>query len=222
LEDELEPEIAGIERSIAGNFRDLISGAGQLGFRGLSTGALVEIEHTKNRVRVGQLPMHWYLIHTKPRQERVALQNLEKQQYGCYLPVFSSEKIRRGGVSVVDEPLFPRYLFIQLDTALSSQSWTPIRSTKGVSRMVSFGNRPAVVDDAIVAWLRESEKSNQGVTQTIFNPGDSVQIAGGAFDGIEGVYQMKDGDARAMVLIEILSKKVSFVTEHMGLRKVGV
>jgi transcriptional antiterminator RfaH len=164
--------------------------------------------------------MHWYLIHTKPRQERIALQNLEQQRYNCYLPVFSTEKIRRGNVTVVEEPLFPRYLFIQLDTALDSQSWTPIRSTKGVSRLVSFGNHPAVVDDAIVAWLRETEKINRGLTQTIFNPGDRVQITGGAFAGIEGVYQMKDGEARAMVLIEILSKKVPLVAEHAGLRKV--
>jgi transcriptional antiterminator RfaH len=166
--------------------------------------------------------MHWYLIHTKPRQERIALQNLEQQRYTCYLPVFSSEKIRRGSVKVVVEPLFPRYLFIQLDTALDSQSWTPIRSTKGVSRMVAFGNQPAVVDDAIVTWLRNTEKSNKSLTQTIFNAGDHVQITGGAFAGIEGVYQMKDGEARAVVLIEILCKKVPLFTDHAGLRKVEI
>ena len=28
----------------------------------------------------------WYLIHTKPRQEHIALTNLERQGYTCYLP----------------------------------------------------------------------------------------------------------------------------------------
>ena len=38
--------------------------------------------------------MHWYLIYTKPRQEKVALQNLEQQGYQCYLPLLPKEKLR--------------------------------------------------------------------------------------------------------------------------------
>ena len=36
---------------------------------------------------------HWYLIHTKPRQESVALENLERQGYQCYLPVDANRKL---------------------------------------------------------------------------------------------------------------------------------
>ena len=38
--------------------------------------------------------MHWYLIHTKPRQELRALENLERQGYECYLPLLPTEKIQ--------------------------------------------------------------------------------------------------------------------------------
>jgi transcriptional antiterminator RfaH len=120
------------------------------------------------------------------------------------------EKIRRGVLKVETEPLFPRYLFIQLDTALTSQSWTPVRSTKGVSRLVTFGSHPARVSDSIVALLRSMESNSQGTTQRaiqrIFTPGDRVQLTEGAFAGIEGIYQTANGTARAMVLIELLSK----------------
>ncbi len=34
----------------------------------------------------------WYLIHTKPRQEHIALTNLERQGYTCYLPLLRVEK----------------------------------------------------------------------------------------------------------------------------------
>ncbi|MEN9764019.1 MAG: transcription/translation regulatory transformer protein RfaH, partial [Pseudomonadota bacterium] len=37
----------------------------------------------------------WYLVHTKPRQEDIALMNLERQGYTCYLPRLSVEKARR-------------------------------------------------------------------------------------------------------------------------------
>lgn len=56
--------------------------------------------------------MHWYLVHTKPRQEKCALENLHRQGYQCYLPTLPSEKLRQGLLTVADEPLFPRYLFI--------------------------------------------------------------------------------------------------------------
>ena len=58
--------------------------------------------------------MHWYLVHTKPRQEKCALDNLQRQGYQCYLPTRPSEKLRQRLLTLADEPLFPRYLFIQL------------------------------------------------------------------------------------------------------------
>jgi len=48
------------------------------------------------------------------------MDNLHRQGYPCYLPSIPTEKIRHGLLAVVDEPLFPRYLFIRLgqdDTA---------------------------------------------------------------------------------------------------------
>lgn len=65
--------------------------------------------------------MHWYVIHTKPRQEKRALLNLEQQGYECYLPMITVEKLRKGVLSVVEEPLFARYLFIRLDVSLSGK-----------------------------------------------------------------------------------------------------
>ena len=56
----------------------------------------------------------WYLVHTKIRQEAVALANLQRQGFECFLPLIWVEKLRRGNLQVVQEPLFPRYLFIRL------------------------------------------------------------------------------------------------------------
>ncbi len=105
--------------------------------------------------------MYWYLVHTKPRQEKCALENLERQGYQCYLPTLPSEKLRQGLLTVSDEPLFPRYLFIRLGQGDSAKSWAPIRSTKGVSRLVSFGVEPAKVEDGLIELLRVQEASVQ-------------------------------------------------------------
>lgn len=105
--------------------------------------------------------MYWYLVHTKPRQEKCALENLERQGYQCYLPTLPSEKLRQGLLTVSDEPLFPRYLFIRLGQGDSAKSWVPIRSTKGISRLVSFGVEPAKVEDGLIELLRVQEASVQ-------------------------------------------------------------
>ena len=104
---------------------------------------------------------NWYLIHTKIRQERVALDNLERQGFECFLPLMRAEKLRRGALLVVQEALFPRYLFIRLGTGLESQSWAPIRSTLGVSRLVTFGLIPAKIDDELIGALRTQSEASQ-------------------------------------------------------------
>ncbi len=165
--------------------------------------------------------MHWYLVHTKPRQEKCALDNLQRQGYQCYLPTLPSEKLRQGLLTVSNEPLFPRYLFIQLDHRDSAKSWSPIRSTKGVSRLVCFGGEPARVDDGLIEHLRSQEVSVQAQPERLFRPGERVRLVGQPFDDIEGVYQMANGERRVMVLIEILSKPVAVSISPVNLRKAG-
>lgn len=164
--------------------------------------------------------MQWSLVHTKPKQEKCALQNLEQQGYVCYLPTLPTEKLRQGILAISDEPLFPRYLFIRLGQVDSIKSWGPIRSTKGVSRLVSFGSEPAKVDDRLIDFLKFQERAVQDQLQCLFTPGERVRLIDGPFAGIEGIYQMTDGERRVMVLIELLSKPVPLSVSPASLRKV--
>jgi transcriptional antiterminator RfaH len=166
------------------------------------------------------IAMHWYVIHTKPKQEQRALLNLEQQGYECYLPMITVEKLYQGGVSVIEEPLFPRYLFIQLDVSQSGKSWGPIRSTLGVSRLVTFGTEPAKVEDRLIETLRAHKDVLCGQPLRLFDQGDRVLITEGPFAGIEAVYQMNDGESRAMVLIELLSKPAQLKISPASLRKI--
>jgi len=164
---------------------------------------------------------HWYVIHTKPRQEQRALANLVQQGYNCYLPLLATEKLRTGALTLVQEPLFARYLFISLDASQSGKSWSPIRSTLGVSRLVSFGTEPAKVDASLIESLRLHASQLHSQPERLFRPGDRVQIKDGPFAGLEAIYQMDDGERRAMVLIEILSKPSLLTVSPASLRKVA-
>ena len=161
--------------------------------------------------------MQWYLVYTKPRQEKFALENLQRQGYQCYLPTLPSEKLCQGLLTIVDEPLFPRYLFIRLGQGYAARSWAPIRSTKGVSRLVTFGTDPVRVDDDLIELLRIQEDSVQ--PKRMFRSGDRVRVTEAPFAGIEGIYHMADGERRVMVMIEMLSKPVVVRVALANLRK---
>lgn len=165
--------------------------------------------------------MNWYLIYTKPRQERCALENLQRQGYECFFPTMPAEKLRFGRLGVEGQALFPRYLFIRLGQGPTSQSWTPIRSTKGVSRLVVFGNAPAKVADALIAILRSQEMSFQAQPDRFFKPGEPVRITAAPFVGIEGIYQMTDANQRVIVLIELMCKPVKIHLTPSQLKRIG-
>ncbi|HQS58901.1 MAG: transcription/translation regulatory transformer protein RfaH [Gallionellales bacterium 35-53-114] len=164
--------------------------------------------------------MYWCVVQTKPRQEKRALLNLEKQGYECYLPLLAVEKLHKGMLKVEEEPLFARYMFIRLGMGQSGKSWGPIRSTKGVSHLVTFGTEYAKVDEQLIEALRSRRDALRSQPQRLFAKGERVWVADGPFAGIEAIYQMSDSESRAMVLIEILSKPVQVKIPLAKLNKI--
>lgn len=167
------------------------------------------------------LTKNWYVIHTKPRQEHRALSNLQQQGYQCYLPKIAIEKLIRERVSVIEEPLFPRYLFICLDASRHGQNWSPIRSTWGVSGLVTFGSVPAKVDSSLIDLMCQQEQGLSQEPERLFAEGETLLVVDGPFSGLEAVYQMTSGENRAMVLIELMGKFAQMQIAPASLRKLG-
>jgi transcriptional antiterminator RfaH len=161
----------------------------------------------------------WHLVYTKAQQEDIALLNLERQGYTCYLPKLRVERIRRRKAEMVIEPMFPRYLFVRLDLSGQGKSWTPIRSTLGVQQLIYFGSRAAQVDDQLIDMLRLREAESP--SERMFNASESVVITDGPFAGIEAIYQTEDAERRAFILLEILSKPVRMQIDSAHLRRTG-
>lgn len=163
---------------------------------------------------------NWYLIQTKIRQEHVARDNLERQGYECFLPLIRAEKLRRGALQVEQEPLFPRYLFIRLATGLELQSWALIRSTVGVSRLVTFGQMQTKIENELVTKLQVKTDSAE-VRLHHFEPGEHIVVSDGPFTELEAIYQTADAEGRVIALLNILSKQVKMPVPPASIRKVN-
>ncbi len=145
--------------------------------------------------------MKWYVIHTRPRQEERALENLTRQGYKAWMPWLEVEKIRGGRITKVIEPMFSRYLFIQLDQVTTN--WGPIRSTLGVSKLVTFGNQAASISNEFVEILQRTPLQD---SKHILKQGDEVEIMQGPLKGVKGIFDQQDGELRAMILIELINQ----------------
>lgn len=144
----------------------------------------------------------WYLVQSKPRNEARALENLVRQGYETYLPLMEVERLQRGKLLKKMEPLFPRYLFLHLEEG--NDNWGPIRSTMGVAGLVRFGQAYAVVSEEVVAAVRER---TQDIKKSLFESGDSVRVVSGPLLGLEGVFEITDGEQRSFVLLEFMQKQ---------------
>jgi transcriptional antiterminator RfaH len=165
--------------------------------------------------------MHWHLVYTKPKQEECALKNLEQQGYTSYLPMIPFEKLCNGTLNIAYKPLFPRYIFIHLNENNQTKGLSPINSTRGVSKLVSFGMGPAKINNALITSIMQQEAQAQAHPNRIFNQGDHVQVINGSLKGIEGIYHMTNSQSRIMVLIELLSKTVSIHIPPSNLKKIA-
>ena len=144
--------------------------------------------------------MTWYALQHKPSQGDRALQHLQSQGVVCFYPKITVEHIRAGKRTRKLEPLFPGYLFVNLER--TDAVWAKLRSTRGVLRVVGFANKPAPIDDVVIRHIKDSVDSV--AKQGGIKPGQIVQLTDGPFEGINAVFEAYEGEARAIVLINFM------------------
>ena len=148
-------------------------------------------------------------MHTHPNSGTRVVENLKRQGFDPYMPVFSKHRRHARRTDTVLRPLFPRYLFVSMD--VERQRWRAVASTCGASNLICRGNQPVRVDDAVIQALRDQEKDGVIVPASpLERPslGDKVHILGGAFVDLIGSFQgMRDSD-RIIVLLNLLGGDV--------------
>ncbi|ADJ27606.1 transcription/translation regulatory transformer protein RfaH [Nitrosococcus watsonii] len=161
----------------------------------------------------------WYLIYCKPRQERLAQENLERQSFETYLPLVRQMRRRAYRRIATVEPLFPRYLFVHLDA--EKDDWGSIRSTIGVISLVRFGAQPAQVPDTLISELQAHDAPDgiQNLARPGFQKGQQVLVEEGLLAGHEGIWLTSNGKERAHILLEIMGKQIKTEVNENWLKR---
>jgi len=164
----------------------------------------------------------WYVAQSHPRAESAALAHLQRQGFTAYLPQIRKRRKHARRVDWVRAPLFPRYLFIQLDT--SRERWRAINSTVGISGLVSHGDRPSPLPDYVIGEISRREGEDGLIAFGEINKlkeGDRVEILDGPFSGQRGLFSGANDDQRVFVLLDLLGRQVRVQTPGEAITAIG-
>lgn len=147
------------------------------------------------------------------------MRKLEEQGYEVFLPLLTRWDKRKNGWAKQQQVMFPRYAFLRCGR--SEQSIGPIRSTPGVTGLVTFGMIPATLDESTLEAIRSlAEHQARGHAEEAFpfQAGDSVAISDGPLKGLSGIVSTVAAE-RVTVLLSLLGreKPVAIPTDHLTL-----
>lgn len=105
-------------------------------------------------------------------------------------------------------PLFPCYIFVNLDIA---RNYRLVKYTRGVKNIVGTAYAPAIVPDAIIsAILDRMENGIITAKAQEFRSGDEIKIRTGVFDGFEAIFEREiNGTERVSILLKALNARIT-------------
>ena len=157
---------------------------------------------------------NWYVLYTKPRNEKKVAERLTAAGYKVYCPLHKVKRQWSDRVKIIEEPLFKGYLFIQVEDYKRDQ----VFSFPGTVRYLFWLRRPALVHDAeiktIQKWLGEYAHEDIDISDIL--PGDYVRITSGPFTGEQAVLLDKT-NKKVVVQLKELGIQLSLSLTNSGL-----
>lgn len=161
--------------------------------------------------------MTWYLAQFKPNAHRLACENLERQGFDVFLPLL--EETRRTGSRFAQfrVPLFQGYVFVGFD--VTHPGWRAISNTRGITRLVKFGEAPVPVPDGLVEALRlRCAADGTLLPERNLKSGDKVRISQGPFAELVGTIETIERSERIQVLLDIIGSETRVTLNKSVLR----
>ena len=164
--------------------------------------------------------MSWFVIHTKPNEEKKALVNLINQEFTCYMPMYSKEIITKNKIKITPTPLFSRYLFIEVNDESVQKNIGLIRSTLGIHQLLKIGENPIKISSKIIMGLQKEERGRSEKIKSYFKQGEQVEIQSGPYKGIKAIFECEDADERAILFFELMQKSTKISIDKINIKKI--
>ena len=152
----------------------------------------------------------WFVLQTKPRKEKVVLQQIEQKKIEVYSPFIEKIRIWSDRKKKIQVPLFSGYVFIHGD---ESERLKAITDTIGAMKYIYFQKRPAVVNDREIEIIKQALLSPEKISieEKRIKKGDLIIVSHGLFKGMKGYVNEFRGKYKLTVNLEELSYSFNII-----------
>ena len=146
----------------------------------------------------------WFVLHTRSRQEKALADELAARRVEHFLPLVKRPRFYGSRKVVVEEPLFPGYVFLFGE---KEQAYLADR-TKRVANIIP------VTDQRRLEWELKNirlalEHDAPLDPYPHLTKGVRVEVRSGPFQGLQGVIEDKGKDSRLILQVDVLGRAVS-------------
>ena len=160
----------------------------------------------------------WFVLYTKPRNEKKVADQLENSGFTVYCPLKKVEKQWSDRTKVIEEPLFSSYVFIKTSDADREK----VFSFPGVVRYLFWLGKAAVVREEeimeLMSFMNDFDTHSLEIKSLTTN--DRVKIKSGPLMGHQGRIE-KVSTTKAILYLENLQCKITVNLTQTHLQKVG-
>ncbi len=148
----------------------------------------------------------WFALQVVPKHEKSVDNILEHRGYNHFLPTHCVRRRWSDRVKVVEQPLFPGYVFCRSQSNLMEV----IRGSPGIIRIVAFGGRPHPVPDKEIEALQQIVRGKREYSAFPYlNVGQKVRVISGPLTGISGTIRRFKNHDRLVISLDVIMKSVS-------------
>ncbi len=143
----------------------------------------------------------WYVAHTRPRREKKLVEYCGRQSYAATLPTYASAHKYRGKTVVFQKPLFPGYVFLQLEP----EQVQPVRQNEHVANLLEVFDQETFQQQLGDILLALESKLGVRLAPAI-GEGTRVRIKGGPLQGLEGWVEQRYGMSTVLLRLDFINQ----------------
>lgn len=147
----------------------------------------------------------WYVLYTRPNQERAIAASLERKAIDFYLPTIKVCKKWSDRKKMVETPLFSTYIFVHLQ---SPSDYFLSLEIPGTIEYIRFGKQLAGISESVIRNLRivvDSKKELLLCPENIAI-GEPLRITDGPLTGLECEVVQYHGKDKILVRVTLLNR----------------
>jgi transcription antitermination factor NusG len=156
----------------------------------------------------------WYAVYTRTRHEKSVAEQCSQRGVISFLPLYPVQHRWKQRLARVLLPLFPSYVFVQIDL----RDRIKVLSVPGTVFIVSFNGRPAAVPDSQIECLNRAITLGKAQPHAYLHSGKRVRVTAGPLVGLEGIVVEIKNQVQVIVSFEWMCRSVAITLDPTEIR----